>query len=204
MPDLYLTLNRSGIKTWAILYYVRGKPRRRKVGFFPPMSQAGFPSLKVEQARAIASKVDVDEEIKIKPGTFGAEAEKWFAKQVEARKLRTAGEIRRQLNKYVLPHWRDRLFLEIRLGEVNDLLDTIENKHGARCADLVLATIRSLFNWFSLEGMTTTPRPSVRAWHATRRVSTSATASSTMKRLCGCGVPLTSRAPSALSYRCPC
>ena len=63
-----------------------------------------------------------------------------------ASKLRSQPEIERCLNKYIYPAWGQRPFREIKRGDVADLLDGIEGRHGARQADLVLAIIRKMAN----------------------------------------------------------
>jgi integrase len=80
--------------------------------------------------------------------SFAAVAENWKRRHVEAKGLRTRYEIERCLNKYVLPHWGNRPFIEIRRSDVARLLDYIEDEHGARQADAVLTVIRSIANWF--------------------------------------------------------
>jgi integrase len=66
-----------------------------------------------------------------------------------ANQLRSAPEIERCLNKYVYPHWQDRLFRDLKRRDISDLLDLIEDRHGKRQADVVLAIIRKLTNWFA-------------------------------------------------------
>ena len=56
-------------------------------------------------------------------------------------KLRTAHEIRRIVQKYILPHWGSRNFVEIKRRDVADLLENIEDNHSARTADTVLTTL---------------------------------------------------------------
>jgi integrase len=71
-----------------------------------------------------------------------------FLKRHVAGKLRTEPEIRRILDVYVKPRWADRPFAEIKRGDVRDLLDRIEDNHGPRQADMVLAILRKLMNWY--------------------------------------------------------
>jgi integrase len=56
-------------------------------------------------------------------------------------------QIKRLLNTHVMPVWGDRPFVGIRRSDVASLLDAIEDKHGARQADLVLTIVRSIMNW---------------------------------------------------------
>ena len=79
--------------------------------------------------------------------TFGVVAQTWLVRHVEKNELRSAGEIKRLLDKYVLPTWSDLQFVSIRRSDVTALLDHIEDDHGARQADYCLAVIRGLMNW---------------------------------------------------------
>jgi integrase len=71
--------------------------------------------------------------------------------------LRTGGEQRRILEKYVLPVWRDRPFMEIRRSDVAALLDHVEDRHGAWTADVVLTVLRSMASWHSARDDSYTP-----------------------------------------------
>ena len=79
--------------------------------------------------------------------TFGAVAAEWITRHVHKNSLRSAGEIERLLDKYILPSWRERGFVSIRRSDVATLLDHIEDNHGPRQADYCLGIIRSLMNW---------------------------------------------------------
>jgi integrase len=85
----------------------------------------------------------------VKPDSFRSVAENWLKRHVEKEKLRTQYEIERCLNKYVFPRWADRDFVSIKRSDVASLLDQIEDQHGSRMADLVLALVRSIANWFA-------------------------------------------------------
>jgi len=80
--------------------------------------------------------------------SFAAVSENWKRRHVEANKLRSRYEIERCLSKYVMPHWHNRPFVEIKRSDVAKLLDHIEDEHGARQANAVLTVIRSIANWF--------------------------------------------------------
>jgi integrase len=84
-----------------------------------------------------------------KPDAFSAVAENWIKRHVASKKLRSQFEIERVLKKYVFPFWKDRDFISIKRSDVASLLDHIEDNHGARQADAVLAVIRNIANWFA-------------------------------------------------------
>lgn len=139
---LMLVVSYGGTKAFRVLTYRNGKPKTHKLGTYPELT--------VKDARAKAhayyenpQKFAAEAEV----GSFKEIAENWFKRHVEAHRLRSLAEIRRQLEKYVYPKWKDRKFLEIRRREVNELLDHIADKHGRNQADAVLATIRHIMGW---------------------------------------------------------
>jgi integrase len=85
----------------------------------------------------------------VKPDSFKAVAENWLKRHVAKKKLRSEREIRRTLGKYVYPRWADRDFIGLKRSDVAALLDQIEDRHGSRQADLALAYVRSIANWFA-------------------------------------------------------
>lgn len=111
--------------------------------------------LKIAEARerardAIRRIKDGQEAIeapKPKPESVAEVAENWLRRHVEKNRHRTAGEMRRQVDKYILPFWRDRIFTEITRRDVTALLDSVEDKHGPAMADAILTTLRSIAGW---------------------------------------------------------
>jgi integrase len=85
----------------------------------------------------------------VKPDTFKAVAENWLNRHVAGKQLRSEGEIKRVLTKYVYPQWQDRDFISIKRSDISALLDHIEDAHGGRQADLALSHLRSIANWFA-------------------------------------------------------
>ena len=85
----------------------------------------------------------------MQPDSFAAVAENWLKRHVEAKGLRSGDELQRVLEKYVLPHWRDRPFADIRRSDVAALLDAIEDEHGHWTADSVLSVLRALSSWYA-------------------------------------------------------
>ena len=83
------------------------------------------------------------------PDSFKFVAENWLQRHVRARGLRSAGEIERVLRKHVFPSLGERQFTAVRRGDIALLLDRIEDGHGSRIADIVLAHIRSIGNWYA-------------------------------------------------------
>jgi integrase len=106
-----------------------------------------------EQARTAIKRIKAGlpaiESPAVKPDSFKAVAENWLQRHVAAKQLRSEREIRRSLEMYVYPHWAERDFISIKRSDVAKLLDQIEDKNGSRMADVVLAYLRGMANWFA-------------------------------------------------------
>jgi integrase len=139
---LLLVASYGGSKTFRVMIYRNGKPRTAKLGAYPELTVKGAR----EKARAYFENPERFN-AQAQVGSFKDVAENWFERHVKEKELRSQAEIRRQLEKYVYPRWKDRKFLEIRRREVNDLLDQIADRHGRAQADAVLATIRQIMGW---------------------------------------------------------
>jgi integrase len=83
------------------------------------------------------------------PETVAAVMTNWLTRYVDRNKLRSADELRRQVDKYILTVWGDRPFVDIKRSDIALLLDAIEDKHGPAMADAILSTLRGAANWFA-------------------------------------------------------
>ena len=119
-----------------------------------------------EAIKRIKAGLSAFEPPPVQPDTVADVCAGWLKRHVEAKGLRTGDELRRVLERYVLPRWRDRPFAEIRRSDVAALLDAVEDEHGAWVADQVLAVLGSVASWYA------TPqrrlRPALRQGHAAR------------------------------------
>jgi integrase len=82
------------------------------------------------------------------PDSFAAVAENYMQRHVEAKGLRSKGEIKRILDQHILPTWAGREFEDIRRGDVTKLLDGVQDASGPSEADHVLAIVRGVMNWY--------------------------------------------------------
>jgi len=150
-PELrghYVRVTPNGVRTFAA---VTRDPHGKQV--WATLGTADV--LKIDEAREKAREaikrvkagLPAVEAPPVKPDTFGAVVTTFIKRHVEAKGLRSQKEIERILNVYVLPEWKDRDFASIRRSDVSKLLDTVEDKSGARQADYVLAVVRKVFNW---------------------------------------------------------
>ena len=158
---LAIRVTPRGVKTWAFRYRHNGKQKRMVLGSYPMMGLA----------KANVALADAKNKLRegIDPGALVAEAREavrnaetvgdvvgrfilGYVKKPTDKKpngLRSAPEIERIFNVYVLPTWKDRPFEEIHRGDVMDLLDEIEGR-GVVMADRVLSCLSKMFNWYAL------------------------------------------------------
>ncbi len=146
-PGLVLRVSYGGTKAWRALHYhkLNGKtlPRIKTLG--------RYPAIDLKTARERAREFLADPEAareKVDRGSFAQVLANFLQRHVDANGLRSAPEIKRAFGKYVLPKWADRQFVDIRRNDVAALLDYVEDEHGPRQADLVLAYLRKLFGWY--------------------------------------------------------
>jgi len=154
-PGLVLRVNWGGSKTWRVLYYLAGKTKSRGLGFFDKPGLPESERIGVKRARELAGefKANLKEFLNRPPeqppsATFKQVAEDFLKREVSG-KLRSADQIEATLKKSVFPDWQDRPFEEIRRRDVTKLLDHIADNHGLRAADMALAHIRRMMNWFA-------------------------------------------------------
>jgi integrase len=152
MPDpqlagLYIRVTALGAKSFAC---VARNPDGKQV--WTTLGQCE--RMPIEEARSRAREAlqrvrDGLPAIAAKGETFATVAEQWLKRWVQNKGLRSEPEITRLLGVHVLPRWKDRSFLEIRRSDVAALLDHVEDHHGARQADYVLAIVRQIMNWYA-------------------------------------------------------
>jgi integrase len=145
LPGHYVRVQPSGSKTYAVIMRdPRGKQVLHTIGSATLHTIAEARELARDAIKAIKAGKD-----RQGPQSFAAVAEEWFKRHVEAKGLRSKSEIRRYLDKHILPEWGGRDFESIRRSDVAKLLDKIEDGAGAVSADLVLSTVRGIFNWYA-------------------------------------------------------
>jgi integrase len=84
---------------------------------------------------------------KPKPDSVATVLDEWLKRHADKNKLRSAADLRRIVGKYIVPHWRDRTFVELQRSDVARLLDFVEDGHGQAMADKVLSVLRMAGGW---------------------------------------------------------
>ena len=81
------------------------------------------------------------------PASVAVVVTTWLERHVAKNKLRSARELRRVAEKYILPHWGRRRLTDIRRHDMASLLDHVEDAHGPAAADAVLKVARAMMHW---------------------------------------------------------
>lgn len=153
-PGLILRVNWGGSKSWRVLYYVGRKTKSHGFGYFDKPGLANSERIGVKRARELAGEFKANlAEFLARPAaqppkaTFKQIAEDFLKREVEG-KLRSELQIKSTLKNLVYPSWEDRVFEELRRRDVTALLDNVADTRGLRAADMVLAVIRRMTNWY--------------------------------------------------------
>ncbi len=159
MPGLYLVIQPSGAKSWAVRYRAQGKPRKLTIGRYPTFGLADARKAAGEALRAVEEGRDpASEKTQAKSATkVDADLiENVFAEFVErhVRKVnRSAPEVERVINRDLLPVWRGKRVQDITRRHVIDLLDKKVDAGAPIMANRILATVRKFYNWCISRGI---------------------------------------------------
>lgn len=155
LPGLYLIVQPSGKKSWAIRYRINRQPRKFTIGPYPlfdlsaarerarqalqmaargldpyrekKAAEAAAIEAKDQVSRVVATYVERHLKVKGKPG---------YAEQAEG-----------LLRNHVLPHWGHRRIGDIGRADVIALVDGLTDRGMTTGANRVFATTRALFNF---------------------------------------------------------
>jgi integrase len=167
LPDpgargLYVIVEPSGFKSFAVRFRFDGKPKKLSLGnvslsvarklaahALHEVKEGRDPTAAKKQARAERKTIEAD--------TLAAITEKYFAIECGLRrdgetltfngKLRSAARRMIDLQRLVLPVLGKRPITQIKRSEIVALLDKIEIERGPTMADRTLAYVGRIFNW---------------------------------------------------------
>jgi integrase len=181
ISGLYLVLQPSGAKSWALRYRSAGKPSKHTIGSYPAISLARARELAQQAAGAIAEgrdphseKVEARRAVALASradrDTVDKVAESFVERYAKPNTRETSWrETKRILDKEVVPCWRGRRIQDISRRDVIELLDGITDRGKTIMANRVLAAMRRMFSWCVERGMIeASPCASVKAPAAER------------------------------------
>jgi integrase len=152
-PGLYLQLQPSGHRSWAVRYRFNGKPSKLTIGDWPAVSLADARVAATRAREQVAKGLDpakakADSRIRAdaaKADTLTAICENYLKR--EGGKLRTLDQRVSILKRQVYPVLGSRPIGEIRRSEIVHLLDRVEDNSGPRAADVCLGVLRAILHW---------------------------------------------------------
>jgi integrase len=152
MPGLYLVLQPSGAKSWAVRYRHRRISRKHTIGAYPALGLKDARELGAKALRAVAEGRDPGREKLLarsaKADSVERVVEEFLERHVRrSNRPRTAQGTERLLRQHVLPHWRGRMVHDITRRNVLDILDRVVDGGAPITANRVFATVRKFFNW---------------------------------------------------------
>ena len=164
---LYVILQPSGHRSYAVRYRVGGKSR--KLSLSGGLSLAAARKAASDALLAVAQGKDPaaakrQHRQDAAHGTLAAVAAQYLA--LEGKKLRSAGWRTSILDRLILPQLGSRPVADIKRSDVVRLLDHIEQRNGPVAADRTLAVLSRVFNWHAVrdDGFKS---PLVRGMHRT-------------------------------------
>src|SRR5262245_22515740 len=152
LPGLYLVVQPTGAKSWAVRYRHHGAPRKLTLGAFPVLDLKSARDLGAKALRAVAEGRDPGQE-KVQarasqPDSVEAVAEQFIERHCRrVNRPKTAYETERLLRRHVLPRWRGRSIDSITRRDVLDVLDRVVDSGAPIEANRALAAVRKMFSW---------------------------------------------------------
>ena len=155
-PGLYLIVQPSGSKSWAVRYSRGGKVKKATLGGYPalPLAEAR------RRARGIATSVAngadpaadkrAEKAIAAAPParTVKPMADEFLRRHTdEKNRARWAAETKRILDRNILPAIGDKAVASVGKAEIHEMLDAIMLRGTPIAANRTLAVVKKLFRW---------------------------------------------------------
>ncbi len=169
LPGFSLRVTSNGVKTWTLFYRVDGKQVRQSLGRYPALTLADArkragaaqdlldagkdPRLEAERERRESTEARANT-VEVVAKRFFAEigaAEPETQSKGKGRKakepLRTAADIKRILDRFILSRFGERPIGDVTRRELIALFDTIADENGPIMANRALSWTKRLFKW---------------------------------------------------------
>ena len=158
LTGLYLILQPSGAKSWAVRYRQAGKPKKLTLGKWPLMGLANARTAASEALEAIESGHDPAADKRAEKAsrisgknTVAAQLDTFYRRHLST--LKTGEAVMQSLRFNVVPVWGDREVSDITRRDIVLLLDDIVDDGRATTANRVKAYIAKFFGWCEDRGV---------------------------------------------------
>jgi integrase len=157
MPGLYLVIQPSGARSWAVRYRHSGKPRKLTLGGYPALDLAKARERGREALQAVAAGRDPVAEKKeaarraqekgAASDLVSAQLDVFIERYVLAKGRRSGRDTKMLLDREVRSRWGSRRVQDIERRDVVTLLDEIVDRGAPITANRTLSHVRKWFNW---------------------------------------------------------
>jgi integrase len=148
LPGLYLIVQPSGARSWAVRYRHNGTPRKHTLGSYPAIDLKTARELGTKVLRTAAEGRDPAGERQVQQANSVGEVVAQFLAKHGQRNYRpkTFKEAERLLRLYVVSRWGSRPIAGVTRTEVRDMLDKLTDDTPV-LANRVHSITRKLFGW---------------------------------------------------------
>lgn len=163
ITGLYLVLQPSGAKSWALRYRVAGLPKKLTIGPYPAIDLATARKRAQEATGDVAggndpaaAKVAARAAAKAEREAETDKVERvadLFVERYAKPKTRDWRETKRMLDNEIAPRWKGKRLSQITRANVADLLDEIVDRGAPIRANRVFAQFRKMCNWAIARGI---------------------------------------------------
>jgi integrase len=148
LRGLYLIVQPSGAKSWAVRYRHDGRPRKHTLGPYPLFDLKAARDAGSKALRAAAEGTDPAGAKKKTVDSVDAAVKQFIERHVRRNyRAKPMREAQRLLELYVMKPWGGRKVTEIRRADVRNVLEKIVADGAPIAANRVHSIIRKFFNW---------------------------------------------------------
>jgi integrase len=162
-PGLYLLVQPSGSKSFAVRYSRQGRVKKVTLGPYPALSLAEARRRALGIAASVANGADPAEEKKVERKAAGREpdavrtvktiADEFLKRHADEKNgARWAAETKRILDRNILPAIGDKAAASVGKAEIHDILDAIMDRGTPIAANRTLAVVKKLYRWTLARG----------------------------------------------------
>ena len=149
LRGLYLIVQPSGVKSWAVRYRISGKSRKYTLGPYPMIDLKTARTMGAEALRSAATGKDPADEKKraaaARDNTIDAVIDEYAQHIHRVNRKRSAIEAERMLRLHVLPFWTGRLAADVTKRDVIQVLDRLIKAGKPIAANRTLAAMKTMF-----------------------------------------------------------
>lgn len=156
LSGLYLVVQASGVKSWALRYRFGGKPAKLTLGRWPLMGLAEARAAatdaldKIDRGKNPAIEKQATKAAKLEAQLSDRDKIKSLIDQYAKRhlaSLKSGDVVKRELDRFVVKEWGERDIHDITKRDVIDLLDGIADSGRVVTANRVRAYLNKFLNW---------------------------------------------------------